>query len=173
MTEIQHLVVMGVSGSGKTTVATILANRLGWPYAEADDLHPAANVAKMAAGTPLDDEDRWPWLRIMRDWLSSEAAAGRSTVSTCSALKVAYRDVLREADGRVRFVHLAAAPEVIGDRLEHRSGHFMPPSLLPSQFGTLEPLAEHEDGVSIAVDVPPEEVADAALRGLGLDAVTA
>jgi gluconokinase len=172
MSEIQHLVVMGVSGSGKTTVARILAERLGWPFAEADDHHPEANVAKMAAGTPLVDEDRWPWLRIMRDWLSGQAAAGRSTVITCSALKVAYRDVLREADGRVRFVHLAAAPELIGDRLQSRSGHFMPPSLLPSQFGTLEPLADHEDGVSIAVDVPPEQVADAALRGLGLDATT-
>lgn len=170
MSEIQHLVVMGVSGSGKTTVARILAERLGWPFAEADDHHPEANVVKMAAGTPLVDEDRWPWLRLMRDWLSAQAGAGRSTVITCSALKVAYRDVLREADGRVRFVHLAADPQVIGDRLEHRSGHFMPPSLLPSQFGTLEPLAEHEDGVSIAVDVPPEQVADAALQGLGLDA---
>lgn len=170
MSEIQHLVVMGVSGSGKTTVAQILAERLGWPFAEADDHHPEANVAKMAAGTPLTDEDRWPWLRIMRDWLTEQATAGRSTVITCSALKVAYRDVLREAEGRVRFVHLAADADVIGERLETRSGHFMPPSLLPSQFGTLEPLAEHEDGVSIAVDVPPEQVADAALRGLGLDA---
>lgn len=172
MSEIQHLVVMGVSGSGKTTVARILADRLGWPFAEADDFHPEANVAKMAAGTPLVDDDRWPWLRTMRDWLTEQAAAGRSTVITCSALKVAYRDVLREAEGRVRFVHLAAAPEVIGGRLEHRSGHFMPPSLLPSQFSTLEPLAEREDGVSVTVDVPPEQVADAALASLGLDPAT-
>jgi gluconokinase len=170
MAQIQHLVVMGVSGSGKTTVAQLLADRLGRPFAEADDFHPEANVAKMAAGTPLDDEDRWPWLRTMRDWLSEQAAAGHSTVITCSALKVAYRDVLREAQGRVRFVHLSAPTEVIGDRMEHRSGHFMPPSLLPSQLSTLEPLTSDEDGVTVDVDATPAQVAEATLVALGLTA---
>lgn len=168
MAQPQHLVVMGVSGSGKTTVAQLLADRLDRPFAEADDFHPEANVAKMAAGTPLDDEDRRPWLRTMRDWLSEQAAAGRSTVITCSALKVAYRDVLREAQGRVRFVHLSAPGELIGDRMEHRSGHFMPPSLLPSQLSTLEPLTADEDGVTVAVDATPAQVAEAALVALGL-----
>jgi gluconokinase len=170
MGEPVHLVIMGVSGSGKTTVARILTERLGWPYAEADEFHPQANIDKMSAGTPLTDEDRWPWLAAMRDWLSEQARAGRSTIVTCSALKLAYRDVLREAEGRVRFIHLTAAPEVIAPRLGHREGHFMPPSLLPSQFATLEPLAEGEDGVVVVVDVPPEEVADRALAALGIAA---
>ncbi len=163
-----HLVVMGVSGSGKTTVAQILAERLGWPYAEADEFHPQANIDKMTAGTPLTDEDRWPWLATMRDWLTEQAAAGRSTVVTCSALRVAYRDVLREAGGRVRFVHLTADPDLISPRLGTRSGHFMPPSLLPSQFATLEPLTQAEDGVVVLVDVAPEEVVDRALAALGM-----
>ncbi len=163
-----HLVIMGVSGSGKTTLAQILAERLGWPYAEADEFHPQANIDKMSAGVALTDEDRWPWLAAMRNWLSEEARAGRSTIVTCSALRVAYRDLLREAEGRVRFVHLTAAPEVIEPRLGRREGHFMPPSLLPSQFATLEPLVEGEDGVVVVVDVPPEEVADRALAALGM-----
>jgi gluconokinase len=163
-----HLVVMGVSGSGKTTLAQILQRRLGWPYAEADEFHPRANIDKMAAGTPLTDEDRWPWLAAIRDWLTEQAHAGSSTIVTCSALRLAYRDVLREAQGRVRFVHLDAGADVIEPRLGKRQGHFMPPSLLPSQFATLEPLAEGEDGVVVVVDVPPDEVADRALAALGI-----
>lgn len=163
-----HLVVMGVSGSGKTTLARLLADRLGWPSAEADEFHPPANVAKMEAGVALTDDDRWPWLEAMRDRLTEQARAGRSTVVTCSALRRAYRDVLRQATGRVRFVHLKAPPQTIGVRLSHRAGHFMPPSLLPSQYATLEPLGDDEDGVTVVVDVPPEEVADRALRALGL-----
>lgn len=159
---------MGVSGSGKTTVAQLLAERLGRPCAEADDFHPEANVAKMAAGTPLTDDDRWPWLETIRDWLTDEAAAGRSTVVTCSALRLSYRDVLRQARGRVRFVHLTAPDELLADRMDHREGHFMPPGLLPSQLATLEPLTEGEDGVVVVVDVPPEQVADRAMEALGL-----
>lgn len=165
-----HLVIMGVSGSGKTTMARLLEARLGWPYAEADEFHPQANIDKMTAGTPLTDEDRWPWLEAMRAWLTEQARAGRSTIVTCSALRLAYRDVLREAEGRVRFVHLTAAPEVIAPRLGTRAGHFMPPTLLPSQFATLEPLVEGEDGVVVVVDVPPDEVADRALATLGISA---
>ncbi|RMI06708.1 gluconokinase [Cellulomonas triticagri] len=173
MPEVQHLVVMGVSGSGKTTTAQILADRLNWPYAEADEFHPQANIDKMSAGTPLTDEDRWPWLRAMRDWLTEQAAEGRSTIVTCSALKVAYRDVLREAEGRVRFVHLDGTIESIGDRMSGRAGHFMPTSLLPSQFQTLQPLTDDEDGVVVPVEVSPQSVADAALRELGIDPATA
>lgn len=165
-----HLVIMGVSGSGKTTLAGILQRRLGWPYAEADEFHPQANIEKMSAGTPLTDDDRWPWLGAMRDWLTGQARAGRSTIVTCSALRLAYRDVLREAEGRVRFVHLTADPEVVAPRLGSRRGHFMPPTLLPSQYATLEPLVEGEDGVVVLVDVPPEEVADRALAELGITA---
>ena len=163
-----HLVIMGVSGSGKTTLAQILAARLGWPYAEADEFHPQANIDKMSAGVALTDEDRWPWLAAMRNWLSEEARAGRSTIVTCSALRLVYRDLLREAEGRVRFVHLTAAPEVIAPRLVGREGHFMPASLLPSQLATLEPLVEGEDGVVVVVDVPPQEVAERALAALGM-----
>lgn len=163
-----HLVIMGVSGSGKTTLAQLLERRLGWPYAEADDFHPRANVEKMTAGVPLDDDDRRPWLEALRDWLTAQAAAGRSTIVTCSALRRAYRDVLREADGRVRFVHLTAVPELIAPRLDGRTGHFMPASLLGSQLATLEPLVAGEDGVVVVVDVPPEQVADRALEALGI-----
>ncbi|MCL3859684.1 gluconokinase [Actinotalea sp. K2] len=167
-TTVRHLVVMGVAGSGKTTLATLLAERLGWRYAEADEFHPQANIDKMTAGTPLDDEDRWPWLRAICDWLSEQTREGTSSIVTCSALKTVYRDVLREADGEVLFVHLTAAPEVIGGRMQQRAGHFMPPTLLPSQLQTLQPLEAHERGVTITVDVPPEEVADRTIAALGL-----
>ncbi|MGN7705077.1 gluconokinase [Cellulosimicrobium sp. 22601] len=156
----QHLVVMGVAGSGKTTVATLLAQRLGTEYAEADRFHPQANIEKMSAGTPLTDEDRWPWLEAIRDWLSAEADAGRSGVVTCSALKRSYRDLLRTARGRVCFVHLDGSPELLAERMEHRSGHFMPTSLLPSQLATLEPLGDDEPGFTVDVTRTPEQIAD-------------
>lgn len=171
MPDIQHLVVMGVAGSSKTTVAEILAERLHRPCAEADEFHPQANIDKMAAGHPLTDQDRWPWLRAIRDWLTEQTRAGQSAIVTCSALRTAYRDVLREAEGRVRFVHLDGSVEQIGQRMARRSDHFMPPALLPSQFETLEPLGPQEDGVVIPVTTSPGKVAEAALRALrdGLD----
>ncbi|WP_369751692.1 gluconokinase [Cellulomonas sp. URHD0024] len=168
MADVEHLVVMGVAGSGKTTVARILADRLHRPLGEADEFHPPANVAKMAAGTPLVDEDRWPWLRAIRDWLTAHARDGQSTVVTCSALKVAYRDVLREAEGHVRFAHLVAPEALIEDRMEARTGHFMPPELLPSQYRTLEPLSDAEDGFVVPVDAPPDDVAQRVLGALAL-----
>ncbi|MFC8922413.1 gluconokinase [Cellulosimicrobium sp. NPDC057127] len=157
---IEHLVVMGVAGSGKTTVATLLSERLGVTYAEADQFHPQANIDKMTAGTALTDEDRWPWLQAIRDWLTSEAEAGRSGVVTCSALKRSYRDVLRTAGGEVCFVHLSGSPELLAERMQHRSGHFMPPSLLPSQLATLEPLDADERGMTLDIAAPPHELAD-------------
>jgi len=163
------VVIMGVAGSGKTTLALELTRRLGWPSAEADDFHPPANVAKMAAGVPLTDDDRWPWLEAIRDWLTGEARAGRSTLVTCSALRLAYRDVLRQAEGRVRFVHLTADPALLAERLARRSGHFMPATLLPSQLATLETLVAGEDGIVLTVDVPPDRVADRAVELLGLE----
>ena len=165
---VQHLVIMGVSGSGKTTLAELLEQRLGWPYAEADEFHPPANIAKMTSGTPLTDEDRWPWLDAMRDWLTAQTRAGRSAIVTCSALKHVYRDVLRGAEGRVRFVHLSPPAGLLEERLAHRSGHFMPATLLPSQLSTLEPLTPEEDGLAITADVPPAEVADRTITALGL-----
>lgn len=162
-----HIVVMGVSGSGKTTIATRLADRLGRPFAEADDMHPPANVAKMAAGTPLTDDDRGPWLATVRDWLTAQAEQGRSAVVTCSALRRVYRDVLREAAGGVTFVHLHGDPELLAERMRTRKGHFMPPSLLRSQLDTLEPLEPGEDGVRIPVDGTPDEIVALALRLLG------
>ena len=164
------VVVMGVSGSGKSTVARSLADRLDWPMAEADEFHPAANIGKMSAGTPLTDADRAPWLAAIRDWITERAAAGRSTVVTCSALKRAYRDVLRDADARVRFLHLHGTADVIGDRMRHRSGHFMPPSLLRSQFDTLEPLRPDEDGVAVDVTRTPEKIVEEAVTRLDLAA---
>lgn len=164
----QHVVVMGVSGSGKTTVAKRLAKELAWPYAEGDDFHPDANVHKMAAGTPLTDGDRWPWLRAVAAWMSAQAADGRSTIVTCSALRRVYRDVLREANGSVRFVHLTGDIELVGERVGYRRGHFMPASLLESQYETLEELEDDEDGVAVDVGGAPEEIVKDVISGLGL-----
>lgn len=168
MREPQVLVVMGVSGVGKTTVATGLARRLGWGFLEGDELHPAENIAKMSAGVPLNDDDRLPWLRAIAAELSARAARGENTVVTCSALKRRYRDVLRTADARVRVVHLEAGADLIAQRLSHRTGHFMPPTLLPSQLADLEPLAPDEDGVLVNVAGTPTESVELALAALDL-----
>ncbi|MDR1187658.1 MAG: decarboxylating 6-phosphogluconate dehydrogenase [Bifidobacteriaceae bacterium] len=163
-------VFMGVSGSGKTTAGALMAGRLGWDFAEADDFHPPANVAKMSAGTPLDDQDRWPWLQALRDWIDSELAAGRRAVMTCSALKREYRDLLR-APGVV-FVHMAGSPRTVEERLGARTGHFMPASLLASQYADLEQLDPDEDYVVVDLDrgqTPSQEV-DFVIEALGLAA---
>ncbi len=162
------VVVMGVAGSGKTTVAEGLAARMHWLFAEGDAFHPAANVAKMHAGTPLTDEDRWPWLRLIGDWMSEQEAAGRSAVITCSALRRVYRDLLREGRPAVRFLHVTLPEVAIADRLEHREGHYMPPSLLPSQLATLEPLQPDEPGVEVSGRGTPDDVLAHALTALGL-----
>ena len=162
------LIVMGPSGVGKTTTAEGLAARLGWPYAEADEFHPRENIEKMESGHALDDEDRAPWLAAIRDYITSEAEKGGSLVMTCSALKRRYRDILREARAQVRFVALTGAIDVVDERMAHRKGHFMPKSLLQSQFDTLEPLEGGEDGVEIEVDVPPDQVVANTLQALGL-----
>ena len=164
----QHLVIMGVSGSGKTTISTLLSEHLGWIAAEADEFHPEANIAKMSSGTPLTDEDRWPWLDSIRNWMDTQAENGRSTIVTCSALKRAYRDVLATASGAVHFVHLNGDVEVLRERMKTRSGHFMPASLLPSQISTLEPLADDEPGVVIDILHSPAEIAAEILDRLSL-----
>lgn len=157
----KHIILMGVSGSGKTSVAAALAEKLGWSYGEADDFHPRANVDKMAAGHPLNDEDRWPWLETIARWTADHDAAGESTIVTCSALKRIYRDKLREVPGETIFVHLAGPQEVLEQRMATREGHFMPTGLLPSQFDTLEPLDEDENGFEVSVDQPfKAELAD-------------
>jgi gluconokinase len=160
------LVIMGVSGSGKSTVARMLADRLDWPMAEADEFHSPANIAKMEAGIALTDADREPWLVSLRDWINVHAAAEQSTVATCSALKRSYRDLLRGADSRVSFIHLAGTREVIAARLAGRTGHFMPPSLLDSQFADLEQLGSDEDGLTVDVRDTPEAIVDQVLADL-------
>lgn len=160
----RHIVVMGVSGTGKTTLAELLSQQLGLPYAEADEFHPPENIAKMSAGTPLTDEDRWPWLRALRHWMDSCADAG--SIITCSALKRSYRDLLGTADGEVLFLHVDIDRTRLEDRLAHRSGHFMSPSLLDSQLAALEPLQPDEPGIRIINDSTPEQLIDAAVSWL-------
>src|SRR5215203_6384072 len=143
------VVVMGVSGSGKSTVSAALAQRLRVPFADADDFHPPANIAKMTASQALDDNDRYPWLEAIGEWLAQHAEGG---VMSCSALKRKYRDQLRRHCPDVEFLHLSGTPEVIGRRQASRPGHFMPASLLASQFATLEPLQADERGTAIDVD---------------------
>lgn len=159
------LVVMGVAGCGKTTVAHQLATRLGWTFAEADDFHPPANVEKMSSGVPLTDDDRWPWLADIRTWIDTTPT---DAVITCSALRRSYRDVLSAANARVRFVHLDGTVDQLSARLSARIGHFMPASMLASQLDTLERLEPDEDGVVIPIDATPTEIAERALRALGL-----
>ncbi len=163
-----HLVLMGVAGSGKTTILHALADRLGWSVAEGDAFHPEANVAKMQAGHPLTDEDRWPWLERIVTWTDVEDAAGRDTLVTCSALRRVYRDKLREAPGRTICVHLAGAEKLIAERMAARAGHFMPTSLLPSQIATLEPLGDDEDGIVVDVNQTTEEITDEIVSRLHL-----
>ena len=157
---------MGVSGSGKTTVARGVAQRCGWEFAEGDDLHPAANVEKMRAGVPLQDEDRWPWLRAVGAWIGEREALGRSVVVTCSALKRSYRDLLREGRPAVRFCELVVPPDVLAERLARRSGHYMPASLLSSQLATLEDLWPDEPGFRVSTLGGPDAVVAEVLRRL-------
>ncbi|CAI3801276.1 gluconokinase [Pseudarthrobacter sp. MM222] len=162
------LVIMGVSGSGKSTVAGLVAGRLGWDLAEGDDLHPPANVAKMQAGEPLTDDDRWPWLESIAEWIRAHTAAGTPGVVTCSALKKRYRDVLR-GEGVV-FVFLEGSKDRISDRLASRHGHFMPPALLASQFDALEAPTEDETFITLCVSATPAEEAQEIIDRLGLEA---
>lgn len=158
------VVVMGVAGTGKTTVGHLLATRLGVPYAEGDDFHPRANIEKMSAGTPLTDEDRAPWLDAIGAWARERSGAGG--VVSCSALRRAYRDRLRAAAPGLVFVQLTGDRELVEERMSHRRGHFMPTALLDSQFATLEPLQPDEAGVRVDISVGPEEIVERALAAL-------
>jgi gluconokinase len=162
------LVVMGVSGSGKSTIAEQLAARLGWRYVDGDLFHPPANVAKMSAGHPLTDEDRWPWLRAIAAEIDRLAAAGTRAVVACSALKRAYRDLLVHGRDDVRIVFLDGAKDLIAKRLAARKGHFMPPGLLDSQFKTLEPPQPSEQPITVSIDASVDGIVNDIVRQLEL-----
>ncbi len=160
------IVVMGVSGSGKSTVAAGLVERLGWEFAEGDEFHPAANVEKMRNGIPLDDDDRLPWLRRLADWIGEHERAGRSLVVTCSALKRSYRDLLRDGHPSVWVAHVTVDAELLRERVEKRTGHYMPSSLLESQLATLQPLEDDEPGAAISGAGAPDDVVAGLLTAL-------
>ena len=160
------IVVMGVSGSGKSTIAAELARVLGWAFLEGDDLHPAANVEKMREGTPLTDADRWPWLRRIADAIDAWRTAGERGVVACSALKRAYRGVIIGERPDVRLVYLRGGEAVIRARLVQRRGHYMPPTLLASQFDALEPPGPDERAIIVDIDGPPPAIVQAILRQL-------
>jgi gluconokinase len=161
------LLLMGVSGCGKSTVGALLAGSLKWPYADADSFHPEANIAKMAAGQPLDDDDREPWLRSIRAWIDARVAERRSAVVSCSCLERKYRDVLRRPD--VIFVYLRGTPAQIGQRLIARQGHFFQPSMLESQFAALEEPSADERVITMPIDGTPSEIVDQIIAATGVD----
>ena len=158
------LVLMGPSGTGKSTVGAMLSGRLGWAFQEGDDLHPAANVEKMRRGHALTDEDRIPWLELVAAWIDERRDAGEPGIVTCSALKRSYRDILRRDN--VVFVVFTGDPAVVRDRIMRRQGHFMPPALLDSQFATLEHPGPDEQAIEVDVALAPEEQAEVVARAL-------
>jgi gluconokinase len=163
------LIVMGVSGSGKSTIASKLAERLCWTYEDGDRFHPASNVAKMKAGQPLTDDDRWPWLQAISDEIDRVCKTGQHVIIACSALKRAYRDVLVHGRNDVRIVFLNGAQTLIASRLAMRKGHFMPPGLLDSQFATLEPPGADENPLTVSIDAPVDAIVDDIMRQIALD----
>jgi gluconokinase len=163
------LILAGVSGSGKTTVGALVAGRLHWRFADADTFHPAANVAKMQAGVPLTDADRWPWLRAISAWMDECTAQGESAVVTCSALKRSYRDLLLDGRPDARMVFLSVSPEVVARRLAARHGHFFPAQLAASQFGVVEPPQPDERAVTVLPAGDLEGMADAVMAMVPAD----
>lgn len=162
----RRLVVMGVSGCGKSEIGRRLAERLGYEYVEGDDYHPKENIAKMAAGTPLDDNDRQGWLMSLQRLLRSASNNNQGLVLTCSALKRRYRDILRAGDPELVFVHLYGERDLIAERMRQRHGHFMPPKLIDSQFNALEPLAKDESGFVVDIRHTPDALVDEVVRRL-------
>ena len=162
------LVLMGVSGSGKSTIADRLAARLDWRFEDGDGFHPPGNVAKMSAGQPLTDDDRRPWLQAIADEIDRVSRQGERLVVACSALKRAYRDILSHGRKDIRFVFLNGSYELIASRLAARKGHFMPPGLLASQFKTLEPPDTSEHPVTVSIDAPVETIVDDIIHQLKL-----
>ena len=165
--DLAAIVVMGVSGAGKSTVGRLIAARLGCPFRDADSFHPAANIEKMRRGEPLTDEDRWPWLHAIAAWIAEHRAAGTTCVVTCSALKRVYRDIVTNTQSAdVRLVFLEGNFDLIDARLKARKGHFMPPALLQSQFAALEVPAADEHAITVSIDATPEEIAARVLKQL-------
>ncbi|MCJ2083439.1 gluconokinase [Methylobacterium sp. J-090] len=163
------IVVMGVSGSGKSTVAACLAERLGWAFVDGDDFHSAAHVAKMRAGHPLDDDDRTPWLAAIGAWIDTRLQTREPGIVVCSALRRAYRDALVRGRPEVRIAYLAGDRDLIEGRLAHRRGHFMPAALLDTQFAILEPPAAEENAVVVGIDAPADAIAATIAVRLGLE----
>lgn len=161
------LIVMGVSGSGKSTIAAALAKRLSWTFEDGDRFHPASNVAKMSAGLPLTDEDRWPWLKAIAEEIDKVCRVGGHVVIACSALKRAYRQVLVGDRSDVRIVFLNGSRSLIAERMALRKGHFMPLDLLDSQFRTLEPPQTDEDPIIVSIDAPVEAIVEDVVHRLG------
>ena len=158
------LLLMGVSGVGKTTTGKRLSRALGWNFRDADEFHPAENIAKMSAGVPLTDEDRWPWLAAIGQWLDVQRVHGGKAIVTCSALRRTYREKLLHGRPEVKLVFLKGSKALIADRLSRRSGHFMPPGLLDSQFNTLEEPSRAEHAIVVNVALPPSRVVAEIMR---------
>jgi gluconokinase len=165
------VVVMGVSGSGKSTIAAMLAHRLNWVYEDGDWFHPPSNIEKMRGGEPLTDEDRWPWLHGMAAWIDATRRIGNHATIACSALKRVYRDILIGERRDVRIVHLRGERDLIARRLAARDGHFMPPSLLDSQFATLEEPQADEHPIIVSIVPHPREIVEEIVTQLGKDAM--
>jgi gluconokinase len=162
------LVLMGVSGCGKSTTGAALSKRLGWPFRDADSFHPPANIAKMSRGVPLDDDDRWPWLAAIAQWIDARCAASQPAIVSCSALKRAYRSRIVGGRKGVRLVYLAGDMGLIGQRLQTRKDHFMPASLLESQFAALEEPGEDEQPLVVSIALSPQHVVDTIIERLRL-----
>jgi gluconokinase len=163
------LVVMGVSGSGKSTIAAMLAHRLHWLYEDGDWFHPKKNIEKMHHGEPLNDEDRWPWLHAIADWIDATRRSGNHGIVACSALKRAYRDILIGSRTDVRLVYLKGDPDLIARRVAARADHFMPPQLLDSQFRVLEEPAADERPITVEIAPHPREIVETIVKKLNID----
>lgn len=168
---VRVIVLMGVSGCGKSTTGRRLAKALGWPFRDADTFHPESNIAKMSSGIPLDDDDRRPWLAAIASWIDAHRAAGSCAIVSCSALRRRYRDVLIGSRGDVGLVYLKGNMTLIGDRLSRRKGHFMPSALLQSQFDALEEPAREERALVVPVRLPPKRVIERILSDFRLEPV--